>query len=289
MAEFRQGVLTTKGLALLAKAQAGLCNITFTKFQIGNGSWPASVTQETMMAATSLRNRKAEFPVSRAEYVNNATSRLTLVASNSSNVSGGYYITEVGVWATDGSTEVLYALYLASTPDWFPAYNSITPSSLTYSGYITVANASSVTVNNASASLVTREDMETEDDLILADLWDSVSLLVNAHRQHVWDFEDEKAVREANDAGLMLMEKGTVTLTNTQEFPFNDSQRSVALTKNRASTDYIVTVISAIAQGGGNIGEIEVSDRLVNGFKMAHTGSASSVTVTYMVSGGFGI
>ena len=33
----------------------------------------------------------------------------------------------------------------------------------------------------------------------------------------------------------------------------------------------------------GNAGEIEVSDKLVNGFKLSFTGSASSVTVAWVV------
>ena len=86
-------------------------------------------------------------------------------------------------------------------------------------------------------------------------------------------------------AGLMLMEKGTVTLTNSKEFPFNNSIRSVNLVNERASTDYIVT--TRVTSFTGNVGEIEISDKLVNGFKIAHTGSASSVTVEYMVTGGY--
>ncbi len=111
-------------------------------------------------------------------------------------------------------------------------------------------------------------------------------LLFNALRQHIWDFEAEQDTREANDAGLMLMEEGTVTLTNSLAFPFNNSKRTISLSTARASTKYIVTILSA-SSSTGNIGEIEVSDLQTNGFKLAHTGSAKSVTVHYMVTGGY--
>ena len=39
--------------------------------------------------------------------------------------------------------------------------------------------------------------------------------------------------------------------------------------------------------GYGNIGEVQVSDRQVNGFKLSYTGSAPSAEITYMVIGGF--
>jgi len=80
-------------------------------------------------------------------------------------------------------------------------------------------------------------------------------------------------------------ETGVVTLTNTEEFPFNNSAVSVPLTNERDNMNYIVEVIKV--EPTGNPGEIEVSDRQVNGFKLAFTGSASSVKVTYAVIGGY--
>lgn len=163
MAEFKQGVLTIKALQLIANAQAGQVNIQFTKFQIGNGDWGSAPTMAQLQAATALKSQKGEFPITKAEYVNPATTKLTLVASNQSNTTGGYYITEVGVFAkwTDG-TDFLYAIYVTETDkaDWFPAYNSITPSSITYSVPITVANATAVTIDTAAAGIATQEDME---------------------------------------------------------------------------------------------------------------------------------
>ena len=102
-------------------------------------------------------------------------------------------------------------------------------------------------------------------------------LLVNALRQLGWRVEDlEKAT---------VQETGTVTLTNTLEFPFNDSKKTVALTNVRDNLNYIVVVVSKT--GNGNIGEIEISDRQVNGFKIEFTGSAPSASVTYAVIGGY--
>lgn len=281
MAEFKQGVLTTKGLDLLAKAQAGTCKIAFTKFQIGDGTW-SNPSMETLMATLALKNTRAEFPVAKAEFANDATSKLTLVASNAENTSSGYFIREVAIWATDGTTEIMYAIFIADQADWFPAYNSITPSSITYSCYVAVGNASTVTVQDATASLVTRADLDEIEDQIRFDTDTSVRLLTNTLRQVSWA---QQADADEIDK-LELMEKGSVTLTNTEAFPFNNSQKSVSLATERATKDYIVTIVSATASTG-NVGEIVVSDKLVNGFKIAHTGSAVNVTVDYMVTGGY--
>lgn len=84
-----------------------------------------------------------------------------------------------------------------------------------------------------------------------------------------------------------VQETGTVTLTNSQSFPFNNSKKTVALANVRDNLNYVVVVVSKTANDNGNIGEIEISERQVNGFKIEHTGSSASVTVVYAVIGGY--
>ena len=38
--------------------------------------------------------------------------------------------------------------------------------------------------------------------------------------------------------------------------------------------------------GGGAVGEIVITDKQLNGFKIEHTGSAAKVSVKYIVEGG---
>jgi len=105
----------------------------------------------------------------------------------------------------------------------------------------------------------------------------AASLLLNFARQTGWRVD---ALEDAT-----VQEVGTVTLTNSLKFPFNNSKQSVALATRRDNLNYIVVIVSVT--GEGNIGEVEVTDRLVNGFKLNYTGSASSVAVTYAVIGGY--
>ncbi len=100
-------------------------------------------------------------------------------------------------------------------------------------------------------------------------------LIINALRQHIWQSEDE----------ALICEEGTVTLTNSKKFPFNDSKVSVALANRQKDQKYIV--IPEISTASGDAGEIEVTDKAVNGFKIAFNGGAKSVTVKYYVIGGF--
>lgn len=85
-------------------------------------------------------------------------------------------------------------------------------------------------------------------------------------------------------AGL-VGEKGTTTLTNTDDYPFNNSRKTLALATPRDTLDYTVQV-DAVPIGGGAVGEILITDKQLNGFKIEHTGSAKRVDVKYIVEGG---
>ncbi len=105
----------------------------------------------------------------------------------------------------------------------------------------------------------------------------------------------EEGVSDSQLMGMMLLnyarqmgwevEEGSVTLTNSAEYPFNNSQATVALATARESTNYLVMIQSITDDI--NVGEIKVTDKLTNGFKMAYDGSAASATITYTVIGGY--
>lgn len=80
------------------------------------------------------------------------------------------------------------------------------------------------------------------------------------------------------------IEEQTITLTNTASFPFNDSLETVALIKNRNNMDY--SVETEILSSAGLPGDIKIKDKLLNGFKIAYTGSAENVEVKFRVQGG---
>ena len=81
------------------------------------------------------------------------------------------------------------------------------------------------------------------------------------------------------------VEEHTITLTNTQAYPFNNSKTTVNLTKVRANKTYIVDV-EITAHSGGEVGDIKITDKLLNGFKVEFDGSAKSVTVVLRIKGG---
>ena len=75
-------------------------------------------------------------------------------------------------------------------------------------------------------------------------------------------------------------------LTNSQKYPFNNSVKTLAFASAdvRNTKDY--TVIVEAEATGGFVGDIIISDKMLNGFKIAYTGSASKVAVKCYVQGG---
>lgn len=134
------------------------------------------------------------------------------------------------------------------------------------------------------------ESSRTTDEGRLSTLESTVSnhgtRLTNAEGK-VTTLEGKMATTEANITKLTKrtnMVSGTVTLQNTEAFPFNNSQVTVPISVERDNQNYLVDY--EVTEATGNVGDIIVSAKLVNGFKIEHTGSATSVTVKYQVLGG---
>lgn len=104
-------------------------------------------------------------------------------------------------------------------------------------------------------------------------------------------YQQLQRVQELNDAELfaeVLGETHTVTLTNSKAFPFNStvsSPTTVALTKNRRNLYYSVEA-NATKVSGGLLGDIHITGKALNGFKVSFDGSARSVTLELKIKGG---
>lgn len=96
--------LTDAGVELLGQMLAGKAKITFTKVEMGDGTMPAGVPKQQM---TGLVNVKATLDVYSvtvdAENIVEVTANF-----NNAELTEGFYYREKGVYATDGTNEVLF-------------------------------------------------------------------------------------------------------------------------------------------------------------------------------------
>ncbi|MBO5863425.1 MAG: hypothetical protein J6Q59_04070 [Paludibacteraceae bacterium] len=76
----------------------------------------------------------------------------------------------------------------------------------------------------------------------------------------------------------------TAELTNTESYPFNNSEKTIPLSVQRLNTSYTVHV--SVLESDGNVGDVTVSDKLINGFKIKYDGSAKRVRLELIIKGG---
>ncbi len=278
-AEFNAGVLTTKGLALLAKWQAGECTPTITRAVCGSGSYSSG---ESPVSRTALKSQKLSVEISKKTVQNTSTLLLRFIFSNET-LTAGFKVTEVGVYATDPDDgEILYSIATSAdeeNADYLSAYNGTYPSTIVFNYQIEVANADSVTITSSGGAYAPADEFyELQANVeALQEQADDNSLAEQITIQRLMHLMDQ------------LPEVGTVTLTNSRAFPLFSSSvispTTVSLENMRADTDYVVNT-QIVEYEGGQPGIVEITDRMVNGFKIACTGSATSVTIAYEVVGG---
>ena len=105
---------------------------------------------------------------------------------------------------------------------------------------------------------------------------------------HTTDIAGIKAKDTAQDGRLTALESETaaevkeVTLTaNSNPWPFCNDDKNVILTTVRKNTNYTVDVyVKSVA------GDITVSGKGTNSFKVRHDGSAKTVVLTLKITGG---
>ena len=147
---FNEAVLTTKGIALLAKAQANICAIQFTRAVTGNGSYSSG---EDLTGRTALKSQKQTFNLNTVTVKNNTNVFVKFIVTNYKSsidyLTQGYYVTEIGLYAMDPDEgEILYAIATAVTDQWdyMPSYNNLIPAKITIDMLAEVVNADTVTI-----------------------------------------------------------------------------------------------------------------------------------------------
>ena len=287
MAEFKPGVLTAKGLALLAKWQLGRGTPTITRAVIGSGSYTAS---EVITNRTALKSQKLSVGIS-TKYITSASTVLLKAVFDNTTLSTGFKVTEIGVYAIDPDDgEILYSMAVSadeSVADYLPAYNGSYPSEIVFNYQIEVSNAETVTIQAGTGAYAPADDFNAlvvvvADRGIQSDSLELAARLLATCRMH-----DDETTNKLIKA-VSSTENGTVTLTNSKEYPFNNSRVTVAITATRENLYYDVET-EVTAYSGGLPGNIVISDKQLNGFKIEFDGSASSVTVAYKIKEGMNV
>jgi hypothetical protein len=142
MGQYNTAVLTTAGQSLLTSILGTEGTLTFSKFQTSSYQY-ASGTD--LSALTSLQSVEQEVSPS-AGGVKDATTLYSSSTINNEGVTVEYDCNTVGLFATDGEDEVLFAVSTAIIPDVIPVDDGGAPSTYTYTMSIGVSSTANITV-----------------------------------------------------------------------------------------------------------------------------------------------
>ncbi len=142
MANFKSGyVLTNAGLALQAKVEAGKTKLKVTKMALGSG---------TVESADDYTDRtdlvKTEYSMIISSIEAKDVSCVAKAKVNSQAVTNGFDVTELGLYAMDGETEILYCVAYDEDAMYVPGKSDGSAVECEFSVYIQFATAEKVEI-----------------------------------------------------------------------------------------------------------------------------------------------
>lgn len=163
MGLYKKAIITELGSALLARSIAGDLAIRFSHVSTSDYIYPDGTDFAKL---TALEGVKQTVTPSDIQVTDDTLISIRAMFGNE-NILTPYFIQNIGVYAMDGDTEILFSVSQASTPDQMPAYNGEAPSSFLYNVQLTVSQASNIQVTVNPAGTVTIQDLlDVENKLI---------------------------------------------------------------------------------------------------------------------------
>lgn len=155
MGVYKKAVITEAGEALAARAVSGEVTIQFS--HAGTSSYAYS-EGTNLKKLTELQDVKQTVIPSNVQIANDTLISIRTMFDNS-EITQEYLIQNVGIYASDGETEILFAVCQATTPDQMPAFNGVAPSSFIYNVQISIAQADQLSISINTAGVATVQDV----------------------------------------------------------------------------------------------------------------------------------
>ncbi|MCM6799418.1 hypothetical protein NE303_11035 [Levilactobacillus brevis] len=159
MATPNVGILTTAGKALIDKVNSGQAKISFSKIVFSSMD-NSQLSDMQVKALTAIAPQ--EVVVSSPETTLDTNSGETRIRATGTNekLADGVYVKTYGVFAKDDTgSEILYGVTVSPNPNYFPAYDGVTPQAVTYSYKTVIQETSNITMTNSNDVYVSQEDL----------------------------------------------------------------------------------------------------------------------------------
>lgn len=210
MAQFSELVITKSGQDLLAKILVDGGKLEFSRVCVSD----SEISEDGLEQLSELPEIRQESAV--LDVTKTSGSAVKVEASFSNReITSGFFMRTLGLFAKDGETEVLYAAAVElSGHCYMPPYNGVTVSGALVQLVTTVGNADNISfdVDPAGTATITRLNEEiskhNEDDNAHAGRFAAAN-----HTHNLADIGGLPSVSEGDEAGLRKISAGTEDLT----------------------------------------------------------------------------
>ena len=155
MGVYKKAIITDAGEALRARAVAGEASMQFSHAKTSTYVYPDGTD---LTKLTDLQEIRQTVIPSNVQIANDTLISVRSLFGNE-QINEAYLIQNVGVYATDGENEILFAVCQAITPDQMPAYDGVAPSSFIYNVQLTVSQATQISLVVNTAGTATTQDV----------------------------------------------------------------------------------------------------------------------------------
>ena len=155
MGAFKAAIITDNGNAMIANAVADIKTIRFSKVVVSSHEYPEDTVWSGLTTLDGIQQETTPTDVRIS-----GTSQVGLRALfTNANVSEKYKIQMIGIYATDGDREVLFAISKALQADEMPTYVGAAPSSFIYNISLIISRASAIQTTVDPAGTATVQDI----------------------------------------------------------------------------------------------------------------------------------
>ncbi len=156
MGVYRKAIITNAGRMMLARAVAGEQIIQFSHVCTSDYIYPDGTDFEGMAVLEGVKQRVLPTDV----WVTGDSFISVRAMFGNENILIPYLTQNIGLYAMDGDTEVLFSISGAETPDQVPAYNGVAPSSFVYNIQLAVSQVADIAVSVNPAGTITVQEIQ---------------------------------------------------------------------------------------------------------------------------------
>ncbi|MBE5973675.1 MAG: hypothetical protein E7251_03665 [Paenibacillaceae bacterium] len=170
MGQYNKAVLTAAGENLIARTLAGEIQLNITKAKTSNYIYPAGTDFKSLTDMQGIKQTATD----PATAVYDDTMIQTRVLFSNEEIASTYYIHNIGLYAVDGTEEILFCIVTAETPDEMPQYNGVASTSYIYNIQNVVQDAAQLNITVNPSGTATIQDVLERVDATGGDISETV-------------------------------------------------------------------------------------------------------------------